>query len=269
MSTTAEASPSRKEDMEDIPPTAGAVLARAFKLKLKLKINLTRIFIPSEYTVLTDSEIDRFRSLVRARSAELPLLSKDGVIQWLIGIKQFSVFFLEPSGEPKYPAKNAQSCRKIRDRQQKAESEWMKAAINNYGKFGERLCSELLNMLNIKVAPCELRNGHKLDGISDKYIFEFKSGTHYTGGTAHEKAAGTPLKYADEPFVWKRSFIIVCVGRCELVARNDLGCLPGDARQRSPLRQVILELCSKNSIYYVGGTDLIKQIITLGGGGLN
>lgn len=101
------------------------------------------------------------------------------------------------------------------------EVNWGRKMINSPNNkqwttnLGEQLVKDVLIKLGknpIRPNPAPLQCGTcKPDWETDEYIYEVKTRSWTTDGTAGEKVLGTPYKYADVPILYNKPLKIVCV----------------------------------------------------------
>ena len=128
-------------------------------------------------------------------------------------------------------------------------------------KFGEHICEELCWLLTKNVSKPHTINHYSPDIETDDAIFEVKTQTFNTCGTAGEKILGTPFKYAEVPDLYGKKLLIVCMGGAEKLCREQYGNLPGN--KSSPQKKVILDAFKSLRIEYVGATDILKSSIAV------
>lgn len=93
-----------------------------------------------------------------------------------------------------------------------------KANINKQwtNLFGEYVSKEFLK--NVK-KPKNI-SGYQPDFEDENYIWEIKTGTYLTGGTAHEKILGCPFKYCEIPELYGKPLKILCIGGAEKICKE-------------------------------------------------
>jgi hypothetical protein len=78
-------------------------------------------------------------------------------------------------------------------------------------KLGQALVFECLEQLGENPRMPKKKNHYLPDIETDDFIYEVKTRSWTTSGTAGEKVYGTPLKYAEIPLLYGKPLIIVCV----------------------------------------------------------
>jgi hypothetical protein len=105
-----------------------------------------------------------------------------------------------------------------------AEKKWgnliTKQTNNNQWttKLGEQILQEILLVQKGNVWRPKQLDGHKPDWETEDGIYEVKTRNWTTSGTAGEKILGTPFKYADIPFLYKKPLYIVTIAYQEYEA---------------------------------------------------
>lgn len=125
-------------------------------------------------------------------------------------------------------------------------------------KFGEHICEELLMLQGKEVSKPKKKKGNQPDSEVDDAIWEAKTNTYFTTGTAGEKILGCPFKYAEIPDLYSKPLKILCMGGAEKLCREHYGNL--DGTKCSIQKKRFLEFFKENRIEYIGATDILKQI---------
>lgn len=191
-------------------------------------------------------------------NSQIKLLRNEEVIKWLL--EDFS--FL-PEIEKKNKTVDTKKYKELEDiwgRQilktvkrpdLKLEGQWT-------NKFGEHICEELIILMNGTFKkPIKIQN-YQPDLEDEHYIWEVKTGTYFTEGTADEKILGCPFKYADIPHLYGKPLKILCIGGSEKKCREQFGNLLGE--KTSPQKNKFLQFFKENGIEFVGITDILKLI---------
>lgn len=211
-------------------------------------------------------------------SSSLTLLKERTVLQWLCGDTSF---LLGPSYErnTKSKTKDNEQCKKMEDEWGQSMLAHIRPDLKKSGQWttvvGERLNGELQLMLGQEYVKPRNIHGYQPDGETNHHIWEVKTQTYFTSGTAGEKILGVPFKYADVPLWYQKSLKIVCLGGAERDGRLQYGILPGggggsgdDTDEKNPMtenRQKILNFWHNElNIEYIGATDLMQQIVNQG-----
>lgn len=137
------------------------------------------------------------------------IISKDGVLEWLVKVESGGGFSTKTD-----------------------EDSWGKATVSEFtGKptthqwttfLSERATEECLELCRDPVVTRQpvVKNFGRLDMETRNFMIESKTGSYHTSGTAHEKIAGCPYKYAEIPRISGKSLLIVVSGRAETFARK-------------------------------------------------
>lgn len=188
------------------------------------------------------------------------LLRNENVIKWMFG----DLSFLAPiqsknktSDAKEYKIledKWGQNMLKLRRPDLLLDGQWT-------NKFGEHICEEILSIQNRgkKVTTPIKKNHYQPDCEVDDAIWEVKTQTFYTSGTAGEKILGCPFKYAEIPELYGKPLKILCIGGAEKICREQYGNL--DGVKCSPQKKKFLDFFKENGIEYVGITDIFKSLI--------
>jgi hypothetical protein len=131
------------------------------------------------------------------------------------------------------------------------EKQWTNA-------FGENLAKELLFLLGTPSFKPQKIGCVQADLETEDALWEVKTGTYYTEGTAHEKIYGVPFKYADIPTLCQKPVKILCLGGAEKRCRKD-GFLEGP--QCTGKKKEFLDYCRENHIECLGATDILTRLI--------
>jgi hypothetical protein len=113
----------------------------------------------------------------------------------------------------------------------------------NSGAFGELLFYHYCLQNSIQVWKCPMKNDFKPDFETKDAIYEIKTGTYKTSGTAHEKILGVAFKYCEIPKLYGKPLYIVCIGRAEKFMRNFLA-------KESIQKTKFIEFINSNKIHF-------------------
>lgn len=127
--------------------------------------------------------------------------------------------------------------------------------------FGEYICGEILLLQGKEISKPDKKEHYQPDCEVDNAIWEVKTQTFHTSGTAGEKILGCPLKYAEVPDLYSKPLKIICIGGAEKVCREQYGNLAGAKCSRQ--KQAFLTFFKENGIEYVGATDILQSIVNL------
>jgi hypothetical protein len=200
-----------------------------------------------------------WESVQKVEDPRIRLLRDEGLIRWMCG----DTSFLKLPEE--YIKKN-----KTKDNEQYkiAEDKWGQSELSSRRpdlkpsgqwttKLGEHICEEFQYLKNKEPKKPIKKNNFEPDVETDEFMWEVKTQTYFTEGTAGEKILGVPIKYADVPELYGKPLSILCIGCAEQKCRNQYGVLPGPAM--GPSKQKILNFYESMNISYIGATDLMQN----------
>lgn len=213
----------------------------------------------------TETPIDNVWSYVNTQeNSEICLLRKRDVIRWLFD--DLSFLTLEEEHKTKGSRNNA-----LKDK----ENEWGTSLLKEIrpdcwrGKpmqtnwttlVGECIAKEVLSLMGEASKKPKILSGYSPDLETEQYIYEVKTQTYYTTGTAGEKILGVPYKYSEVPRLYSKPLYIMCVACAEKMGREKYGILPGNKITKN--RQTMLDCYKEMDIQYVGITDLLLKCVT-------
>ena len=139
------------------------------------------------------------------------------------------------------------------------EKEWGQKLTQKFNNqwttiLGENLLKEVLIKMGKKIWRPEIINNYKPDWETDDAIWEVKTRTWTTAGTAGEKILGTPFKYCELPTLYKKKLNIVTIAYQEHEAKQ-FGCFGTTSKQKNDM----IKFWQEQQIYYIRFTDLLKQ----------
>jgi hypothetical protein len=112
----------------------------------------------------------------------------------------------------------------LSERTKEKEDAWGRSLTGKKGQwtgpFGEELVKRILEEKGGEVRKPEQKGGFIPDFETDDAIWEVKTQTYLTTGTAGEKILGVPFKYCEVPALYSKPLFIVCVGAAEHLARD-------------------------------------------------
>jgi len=227
-------------------------------IKRKFKICI-KITIP----ISSESMVARIQPLVeyisKISDERIILLRNREVIQWLFGDTSFL-----PPIEKKNKSQDTKKLKELEDvwgRQVlKSRRPDLKLDKQWTNKFGEHLCDELLILLGKTVSKPVKKEHYQPDLEVEDAIWEAKTETFFTEGTAGEKILGCPFKYAEIPELYEKPLKILCMGGAEKACREQYGNLPGD--KCSTQKKKFLDFFKEQKIEYVGATDILKSLLS-------
>lgn len=186
------------------------------------------------------------------------LLRHREVLQWIVG----DLTFL-PAIETKNKTRDTLNYKKLEDtwgqtifKQKRPDLKLHKQWTN---RFGEYVCEEILILMGKNIFKPSVKDHFQPDIEDDTTVWEVKTGTYYTTGTAGEKILGCPFKYAEIPDLYTKPLRILCVGGAEKISRECYGNLEG--AKCNAKKKVFLNFFKEHKIEYIGATDLFKEFM--------
>ncbi len=145
-----------------------------------------------------------------------------------------------------------------------AEDAWGRKLTNKLkdwsGPFSENLVREFLQISG-KIArkPKTIvgRKKYNLDLETDDFIYEIKSQTYYTTGTAGEKIMGSQFKYAEVPQLVNKPLIII-VAACAEKRSEEYGIFPENS---CPEQQKIIKMYESMNNRFERFTHMIEKYV--------
>jgi hypothetical protein len=126
-------------------------------------------------------------------------------------------------------------------------------------RFGEHISEEIAILSGKKPKKPRKINNMQPDIELDSAIWEIKTQTYFTPGTAGEKILGCPFKYADVPLLYGKPLYIVCVGGAEKQCREVYENLNGS---RCTLqKQKFLNFFKHSNIHFIAASDMLVNIL--------
>jgi hypothetical protein len=192
---------------------------------------------------------------ISALELGLKYLNNENVISWLFG----DLSFLEDELDLKiFPTKKSRETF-----MKKAEDEWGRTLTGKpqqwTNTFGEDICRDMCAIGDKWVAKPRKQNGLEPDLETEDEIFEVKTQTFFTSGTAGEKILGVPYKYSDIPELWGKPLKIFCVGYAEKMGRDPRF---GYLENVSKSKKECLDFHRGKGITYVGATDVLTNLLS-------
>jgi hypothetical protein len=215
-----------------------------------------------------------FLSVKNVNHHPLWLLGRDKtVLQWLCGDLSFLDLPLNdiliqdtlPQDTKKTKAQLSEELRKREKQWGMERLGWYQTHTNKplpetqwTNAFGENIAKELLFLLETPSFKPRKIGSVQADLETKDALWEVKTGTYYTEGTAHEKIYGVPFKYSDVPALCQKPVKILCIGGAEKRCRKD-GFLEGP--QCTGKKKEFLDYCRENNIECLGATDILTQLV--------
>jgi hypothetical protein len=156
---------------------------------------------------------------------------------------------------------------------QTAENEWgrkMLAIAQNRpeedigqwsGPLGELLFKNLCDIQTVKVWRPEQKKRLKPDFETKLGIYEIKTGTWNTTGTAHAKIGNVPWNYAPVLRLYNKPPSIICIARAMEYALESQYILR-QGEQRIPERQEQYDVWCRQGIRFIDFRDLLMSLIS-------
>jgi hypothetical protein len=141
---------------------------------------------------------------------------------------------------------------KLRRPDLKLDNQW----TNN---FGQHIVEELILLTGKEFNKPMKKEHFQPDCEDNDTIWEIKTQTFHTTGTAGEKILGCPFKYIEIYDLYSKPLRIICLGGAEKVCREQYGNLPGE--KCTTRKKEVLEFFKKYHIEYIGITDILLTFI--------
>lgn len=189
------------------------------------------------------------------------LLRQKNIIQWLYGDTSFL---------PVPPAEitKTKQLNFLKEEEDKWGIEMRKLCRNNIQStkqwttiVGETIAKELLYLYEVdKVWKPKNIEGMCPDLETDEAVFEIKSATYYTGGTANEKILGVVYKYRKVPRLYNKKLMILCIGQADQYAREK-HIIRTDKIEDDEEGEAFLNYCKNINIIYTCATYILDNFI--------
>jgi hypothetical protein len=205
--------------------------------------------------------VSQFHAYIQVVEDErIVLLRNKEVIQWLLG----DLSFLPPI-QKKNKTADTQKYKILEDEWGRAITKTRRPDLELSKQwttcFGQHLAEELLTLMGKKVTKPVKKDGYEPDREVEDAIWEVKTETFNTTGTAGEKILGCPFKYAAVPRLYGKPLRILCLGGAEKECREEYGNLPG-AKQNEE-KKAFLDFYKSKGIEYVAATDILRTILQM------
>ena len=126
------------------------------------------------------------------------------------------------------------------------------------GKLGELIAQELLVKSGRKIVPHKSKEGLKPDFETSDAMWEVKTQTYFTTGTAGEKILGVPFKYRNVPILYGKPLKILCLAGAERECKDHYGVLEG-VKMDNAGRDLLKFYKDRLNIEYVGASLLLGK----------
>ena len=191
--------------------------------------------------------VDAVTRAIESADVKLKVLNQSEVIQWIY----HDLSFLPSKTKKDEDRWGLDLARRVVSKSN-ASKQWT-------NKVGELIVQDILRLRGIDATKCRPKDGLCPDLESQDVVYEVKTGTYLTSGTANEKLMAVPYKYVDVPTLYHKPLSIICVGKAELDARDKFGVLNGERLKSSERRQQVLNLYKTLGIEYYGATELLSD----------
>ena len=190
--------------------------------------------------------------------SRIVLLKIPDVVRWLLGDMSFL-----PSIEKKNKTKDNEKYKILEDEWGQNMLTIRRPDLKKHGqwttKLGEHITEEFCILFG-KNPTCPIsKNGYKPDTEVDDAIWEAKTQTYFTSGTAGEKILGVPFKYADIPELFGKPLKILCIGCAEQISRESYGNIIGP--KTTDKKRKFIEFYKEMGIEWLGASELIKNYV--------
>jgi hypothetical protein len=185
--------------------------------------------------------------IAQVNDERIKILKSKEVVQWLFGDLSF-LATEDKASEDKW----GQSVLKTRRPDLTMNGQWTT-------RFGEHLCEELAVLCSKNPTKPAKKEHYQPDIEVEDAIWEVKTQTYHTSGTAGEKILGCPFKYADIPELYDKPVYIICVGGAERVCRENYGNLPG--KKCTPKKQKIIDFFKSCNVEYKAATEILRGLL--------
>jgi hypothetical protein len=216
---------------------------------------IQQFFKPDKNTAVTKDELSIISSTVAPppsttpSSSTQPLLSNPQVIQWLKGDLSFL------TDKDSEDAWGRAELKKLRP-DLEVNQLWS-------GKLGELIAKELLVYTGRTIVSHKSKEGLNPDFETGDAMWEVKTQTYFTTGTAGEKILGVPYKYRNVSTIYGKPLKILCLAGAEKECRDHYGNLEG-AKMDSSSQNLLVFYKDTFKIEYIGATDLLgKELINV------
>jgi hypothetical protein len=188
---------------------------------------------------------------------QISLLKDKEIISWLFGDTSFL-----PKTETKNKTQGDKQMKVLEDEWGQNKMKLRRPDLKSSGqwttKLGEHICEELCLLQNKKFFKPLKKQNYQPDTETEDAIWEAKTQTFFTTGTAGEKILGVPFKYCEIPELYGKPLKILCMGGAERECREHYFNL---GEKCSNQKKKYLDFYRENGVEFIGATDLIKKIL--------
>ncbi|BAU79891.1 hypothetical protein A9K97_gp460 [Tokyovirus A1] len=186
------------------------------------------------------------------------LLREKKVLQWIFG----DLSFLPPV-EKKTIKQYTQKLKKYEDSwgrkilakkrpDLKLKGQWS-------GPFGEALCEEMCVLLGKRPKRPQKKEGKAPDVETEEEIFEVKTQTYMTTGTASQKILSVPFLYCEVPELYGKPLKILCIGGAERLCRESYGVFCDKACEK---KKKILAFYNEMGVEFVAFSEIVQNYLS-------
>ena len=221
-------------------------------MKMSLHSKAYSTFVKKMYQkpriVIRDDDADEFFRVLNSHTTDetIKLLKKYEVIQWLFGDLSFL-------GDDMAETEKAWGCNIINGviKTQSPKGQWS-------GVFGEKILEEIFLLQgkeSWKITKFNKKSREEPDRETYEFLYEVKTQSYNTPGTAGEKIFAVPFKYAELPIVYGKPLKIVCFGGAERFLKSSLSV------EQTCQKRKFLDFYKEQKIEFIYGTDVLKEIL--------
>lgn len=145
----------------------------------------------------------------------------------------------------------------------KEEDEWGRGLLGVSqvwsGVLGEKIFKEFCLLQKHSVKRPKKIDKLQPDWETEDCIFEIKTQTYFTNGTAGEKILGAPLKYIKVPKLYNKPLKIVAIANAEKHCRKQYGIIDTTDEDK----QEAIEFYRKKNIEFVAFSEMFETFLTI------
>jgi hypothetical protein len=209
----------------------------------RVGIRETIIKKPIEESILkTNSDkVSHYKKVIEKISLEdgkIVLLRNENVLKWIFGDTSFI-------------------------KGKKEEDEWGRELLKLphlwSGPLGEEIFKEFCLLQKHSVKKPDKIGKLQPDWETEDCIFEIKTQTYFTSGTAGEKILGAPFKYIKVPKLYNKPLKIVAIANAEKHCRQEYGIIEATDEDK----QEAIEFYKKKNIEVVAFSKMFETFLTI------
>nr|WQM86862.1 hypothetical protein [Marseillevirus cajuinensis] len=199
-----------------------------------------------------------FEILDGNKDERICLLREKQVIQWIFGDLSF------------LPSVERKTLKQYTAKLKKCEDEWGRKILSKKrpdlrlkgqwsGPFGEALCQELCILSGKEPKRPKKKEGKMPDVETEEEIFEVKTQTFMTSGTASQKILSVPFLYCKVPELYKKPLKILCIGGAEKLCRESYGVFD---QKHCETKKKFLEFYSGMGMEFVAFSEVLTNYLS-------